>query len=568
MTEYMMVIVGYEQLYGHPLPLDEAVARLKLYPLRLLLEIFSKADAVLALTSPEEFADGHGMLSEHLLTPTLRHAVLKFYDSFQKREATKVPLILFHEIQILNALKLAILHCNEQVSAEPDDPGPLVEALLIINDHIDPPTFKPDVFDALPDEQQRDALIRYVIPNMVFHRGTRLAHVIARWNDLFFTDAPSLVGRSEYIDLRSILTQLLGFDSKLFYYFANALIMHWLAIPRETIVTGPIALHLPTWLKDFGIGPDEYEPIMQKLAGTPDLLKAQLGARKAWEPYYFLPMQTLPFLRYQDLVFCLSRRFATEKISSGLYHTVLTHPDERERDRFLVFFGHVFESYIRRLFSRVFPAGGLAQRYFPNPRDPATGDELTDGILDYGNALVLFEAKASLFSLPVLLRAEPAVLERQLQDLVFDAARQLTRAIARIRAGALADLGIAPERINTYFPIIVSLQFIPVEHFLYRRLHQRILSKCLLQGRDIAPLQLLSVDDIEWVESFLFSGVSLADLLRVKISNSRLLEMSFGNFAVEHVGKSMRHPSPYLRDRWTEIGEDVMGFFRARARNV
>jgi len=568
MNEYMIVNVGYEQLYGHVLPLEEAVARLKLYPLRLLLEIFSKADTILALTSSEDFADGHRMLSEQLLTPSLRHAVLKFYESFQGREATKVPVILFHELQILNALKLALLHCEEHVPTEPDDPGPLVEALLIINDHIDPPTFKPDVFDTLPDEQQRDALIRYVVPNMVFHRGTRLAHVIARWNDLFYIDAPSLVGRPEYIDLRSTLTQLLGLDSKLFYCFANALIMHWLAIPRETIITGQIALHLPTWLRDFSISTDEYEPTMQRLAGTPDLLKAQLGARKEWEPYYFLPIQTLPYLRYQDVVFCLSRRFATEKISSGLYHTVLTHRDAKERDKFLVFFGHVFESYIRRLFNRVFPAGPLAQRFFANPRDPATGDELTDGILDYGDALVLVETKASLFSLPVLLRADPAVLDRQLQDIVFDAARQLTRAIVRIRAGALVDLGIFPERIKTYFPIVVSLQFIPVEHFLYRKFQQGILSKDLLQGRDIAPLQLLSVDDIEWVESFLISGVCLADLLRAKVSDSRLLEMSFGNFAVEHLGKEMRRPSPYLGSRWTEMGEEVLGFFRSRARNA
>ena len=564
----MMVNVGYEQIYGHLLPLEEAAARLKRYPLRLVLEVLSRADAVLTLASPEEFANGHRLLSEHLVTPPLHHAIRRFDQNSQEREGTRVPLILFHELQVLNALKLALLHCNEHVPAEPDDPGPLVEALLIINDHIDPPTFRPDVFDALPDEQQRDALIRYVVPNMVFHRGTRLAHAITRWNDLFFIDAPSLVNRSEYIDAQPTLSQLLGLDAKLFYYFASALIMHWLAVPRDTIFTEPITLHLPTWLRSFRVGPDEYEPIMTQLAGTRELFVAQLRERTEWEPYYFLPMQTRPFLRYQDLVFCLSRRFATEKISSGLYHIMLTHPDAREGDRFLAFFGHVFESYIRRLFSRVFPACGLAQRFFPNPRDPATGDELTDGILDYGDALVLVETKASLFSLPVLLRADPVALERQVQDLVFDSAGQLTRAITRIRAGALADVGIAPARIRAYFPIVVSLQFIPVEHFLYRRFQQGILSNGLLQGPDIAPLQLLSADDIEWVESFLTSGVSLVDLLRTKAADSRLREMSFGNFAVEHVGAYMRDPSPYLRDRWTEIGADVKRFFRSRARRI
>ena len=83
-------------------------------------------------------------------------------------------------------------------------------------------------------------------------------------------------------------------------------------------------------------------------------------------------------------------------------------PTVKQRDGFLTFFGFVFESYVNRLLARSFPSTTLARRYFPNIKDPNTGNEIADAILDYGDSLVLVEAKSTLFSLEGLVSGDPA----------------------------------------------------------------------------------------------------------------------------------------------------------------
>lgn len=568
MIGYTVVNVTYGQVFGTELPLGEAVTRLQAYPLREILELLTRADAALSLGSMEDSAQGQTLLMRHLVPPRLAQNIQRFIERYRATEAHPAPLVLFHELQVLNALKLALMHCSEHVPAAPEDPGRLIEALLIINNHLGASVFDPASFGRLTAPAQTQTMIRYLIPNMIFHRSTRLAHVVARWNDLMFRDAAQLRHRPDFVDIPATLTQVLGLDADLFYRFVNALMMHPLAITRDTLFTEPfpsIALHMPTWLRSFNIGPAEYNPILDTVAGTHGWFRGELS-RREWEPYYFVQMQVRPFLRLGDLVFCLSRRFATEKLSLGLYHLVLTHHDEQLRDRFQSFFGKVFESYVNRLLDRSYPVSPLACRFFPNPADLSTGNELIDAVVDYGDALIVIESKGNLFSLPVIVNAQPEILERQLKDIVFDAATQLDAAINRIRSGALRYLGIDPSRIRTYFPVVTTLQFVPIEHFLYGLIEDVLQSRHLLRERGVAPLQMLSVDDLEWIESFVQSGVSLAELLHEKTREARSRELTFKNFALEHLRPAMQHPNAYLQQRTVEIQDEVISYFRSRAR--
>ena len=523
-------------------------------------------DAALSLSSLDEFAQGHRLLLREILTPDQRSDIARFRAIYRTKQGSRPELILFHELQILNATKLALEYCDDEAESPANSWRPLVEALLILNDHLIPAGIWRGDYNDLGKDEQTEGFIRYMVPNMVFHRGSRLLNLISRWYDLFFVDAPYLSRRPDYIDLPAELGKVISLDSKLFYRIGSAFFTHWM---KPTISYWNPVLNLTTWFRDFDIEPREYEPVLGQLALTRDQLKEQFRERGGWEPYFFLPIQAKPFLRINDVLLCLSRRFAAEKIASGLYHLLLTKlPTSGERDRFLTFFGFVFESYVNRLLERAFPSTSLATRYFPNVKDPKTGNEITDAILDYGDALVLIEAKSTLFSLPGLVSGDPQVLRQKFQDIVYDAAEQLDKAVKAVNTGALSTLGITPDRIKFYYPLVVTLQFFPLEPITYRRLEETIAARGLLRGPGIAPLQMAYIEDLERMETAMATGRAVADLLRVKVTDKRLKVLSFGNFLLEHVPQIVNRHNHYLEERFAAIRDELLAFFKSRQKTM
>lgn len=569
MIEYIIVHVGYEQVYGTKLQLDEAVSRLRRYPFQALMSVLAFIDAAISLTSLDTFAKGHRLVMRRLLTSKQRSDFARFVENYKKQERRRAQLVVFHELQLLNAVKLALLHCDEETQENPNDLGPLTEALLILNDHLIPSESWPEDYDSLSEPQKREYFVHYTVRNMVFHRGTRILNFLSRWHDLFFLDAPSLSSRKDYVDLPGSLTSLTGLDARLFYWIGMAFFTHWLILDAEKFDPDKSALNPQMWFKDFDIRPEEYEPVLRQFASTREGLVAQFEGRTEWEPYFLLPIQARPLLRFGDLIICLSRRFTAEKISSGLYHLLLTMlPTKQQRDGFLTFFGFVFESYVNRLLKRVFPASPLVQRCFTNVIDPKTGNEIADAILDYGDALIVIEVKASLFSLPVLVTGDPRALEQKFQDIVYDSAEQLQRAIDSIKGGALSHHGLTNSRIKGFFPLVVSLEYLPWEPFTYRKLLEEITARGFLQGRDIAPMQVAYVEDLENLETAMGSGKALIQLLREKLADERLREMSFRNFLYERVPEIEKQHNAYLYQRFQMIMNEVLDFIRSRQKYI
>src|SRR5262249_40151270 len=152
----------------------------------------------------------------------------------------------------------------------------------------------------LDGNQQREHLVRYFVPNAVFHQGTRLLNLLSRWYDLLFVDAASLSVRSDYVDLRQALTSVTGMEADLFYWIASAFVSHLLKPFDEIIQRGVPRLNPREWFKDLTIIPEEYGLVLQELSTTAAELREELSKRADWEPYYFLPIQRRPLLQMGD----------------------------------------------------------------------------------------------------------------------------------------------------------------------------------------------------------------------------------------------------------------------------
>jgi hypothetical protein len=151
--ENWRVVVPYSDVYGHRLPLSEGIARLKLFPMDPLLQLLSKADCTLAFLDVEKEEDAQAILIQELLTPSqrldLRAALLRLSRNPRRR----AKHFVFSELQIVNAIKLALVHCEDSVPTMPVGLTALGEALLILNDHLASPDFSSGHFTALPREK-------------------------------------------------------------------------------------------------------------------------------------------------------------------------------------------------------------------------------------------------------------------------------------------------------------------------------------------------------------------------------------------------------------------------------
>jgi hypothetical protein len=575
MLEHWHIIVCFSDVYGQKLPLSEAIARLKLFPLDPLLQLLSRADCTLAFLDVEEEDNAQTILIQELLTPAqrteLKTALMRLSQDPQRQAKHGV----FHELQILNAIKLAVIHCDDSVPAMPTDLTALGEALLILNDHLAPAEFAPSHFDALPGEKQHELMQSHLIQSMAFHQGVRLAAILARWYDLIFLDAQACNGRPGFRDMFADLSRITGLDGMLYYCLGHMLLAYWLQITYENAGSENPVVSIPDlFTTNFNIPPAELERTFDQFGTSREAIRQQFEERPAWEPYYFLPMQAAPILRRGDLAFCLSKRFLAEKLGPGLYHTILAgQPDRKQGDLFLTFFGYVFESYVHRLLSRIFPpASILIQRYLWDVRHPDTNEQIADGIIVYEDSVVLLEAKAPLFPVAVLASGDSAAIDEKLEAIVFHAARQLNKLIEHIRAGRLTHLGVQPARIRRYYPLVVSLQFIPLEPLLNGYILDTIEKQgCFRDPIDptqadsqVAPLQIASVADLEMLETALAAGKGLVEILARKTGNYPLSCETFRNFLFSQMPELVNVHNAYIQERFRILTSEVMAFANTR----
>jgi hypothetical protein len=573
--EHWRVVVSYSEVYGRRLPLSEAIARLKLFPLDSLLQLLSRGDCTLAFLEVEKEDHAQAMLIQELFTPAQRTDLRAALVRLSRDPQRKAKHFIFNELQLLNAIKLALLHCDDSVATLPADLTPLGEALLILNDHFAPSEFAAGRFTTLPGEEQRALMRSHLIQSMAFHQGVRIAAFLARWYDLIFLDAGLCKGCPGFRDLLSDLTRITRFDGKIYYWLGHMLLARWLGITHENAESENPVIRIPDWFAtNFSIPDAELDGALDQFATSREAIREQFEARTAWEPYYFLPMQVRPILRRGDLVFCLSKRFLAEKLGPGLYHTILAgQTDRKHGDLFLTFFGYVFESYVHRLLSRIFPtASTLVRRYLSDVRHPDTNEQIADGIIVYGDSVVLLEAKAPLFPVAALASGDPSVIGEKLEAIVFHAARQLSTLIGHIRAGKLTHLGLHPARIRWYYPLVVSLQFVPLEPWLYGHIQDTIANqRCFRDPNDptradsqVAPLQIASVADLERLETALTTGKSLVEILAKKTSNAPLSSETFGNFLFSEMPELRTVHNPYTQERFATLTAEVMTFAKTR----
>jgi hypothetical protein len=131
----------WSDLTGYRPTLDQVVERLKRYSLMDIVGVTSRLSVVLGALEKagvDETVERQKRVASLLLGSAGTDALLKQVEAINGEPFEVSRTVLFHERQALNALKLAFLSNDLRAAPPRQSSLPLVEALLMLNDLIDP----------------------------------------------------------------------------------------------------------------------------------------------------------------------------------------------------------------------------------------------------------------------------------------------------------------------------------------------------------------------------------------------------------------------------------------------
>jgi len=493
------------------------------------------------------------LIKDELFQPVHHAAAL---DSGQPRP-------VFHRRQMLMLMKQLLLEASDTGSNDPNEEGEggakylLGDACLMLNDLL----FTPEQAERLKDkggagerERIHDELMTQWLPQFELENPPDEGLAVARSDEyvnLFekdhsrfrFANGQSLDERFKQltgIGLRRYLWLLLG---------TYALCLELRDLTHNDLNQNMARLNFgkAQVFSKMDVTQEEsrafFERIVADLSGLVEAVERDASTSRMPQ-FDFTAFRSYPLVHNSDQkqnYTCIDFSFLVEKMGAGVYHTILGSlpQGDPDRSRFQIYWGEIFERYINERLRETFPP--LSQRfyrstYFDRPWAKKKEEEAFDGVLDYGDALVVLEYKGGYLSLDARYggRAEKLLADIALKIGEGKGIKQLARGIERLfnaDASARDTFSELDEthssrvnqfrnedarRVKKVYPVIVVQDLALALGFANRRLKLQFADKiaeCNLRPDvSVRPLLLLTVEDLEVLMPHL-GEITLTDVL-------------------------------------------------------
>jgi hypothetical protein len=235
-----------------------------------------------------------------------------------------------------------------------------------------------------------------------------------------------------------------------------------------------------------------------------------------------------------------------------------------ERKRYFNFFGAVFERYVQNVCEDAFTANRFVRGFkYGRPER-----EAADGWIIYPGAAVVIEAKSARFTLDTRLSGSLGSVERMFRDSIVGGAWQLNRVIDDFRAGAFRVHGQGPAQLAALYPVLPTLEYVPLEHFLSDYIRRLLEVENLLQQPGVRPLVLLPIKEVEQIDGIIATGANFADVLQEYVGDPHGARMAIQQFPLQQV--SRRLPDSRNRGRTHPVSHEAsrVSAFWSAARGI
>lgn len=557
--QYTGVVLSYSQVYGKKPSWDDFAQAIAPYTLEKVVEIVCRISA--GLYSAELPWDSNiqlficrGIFGEPDTARILETA--KLAHNRMKARSGVAPVLVFHEQQILTLLKAALImkKLNDQDRAQ--DLISLGKAFLMIT----------DLTEGLPGDltsskgegasHDRSRWVRYILATTIFQAGSVDPCTKARSFDLYLSDKEHLQGTSAYIDLPSHFKSVTKMAPESFWAMNVAFSTLWGTLSNDDISSRAIFVDRNNiYTNQLDIDDDDIEAFLSLCATDIEALKIAVEGRFTLDdirPFDILPFAQTPLVNFEGRIYVLSLIQLAQKMTVGLHYFYLDPrvPTEK-RQQYLTYMGDVFEDYVSRCFSRIFPP--ITGRYLnlDDYRYRISG-KYCDGIVVYEDAVVLIETKASMFNLEARAGQDFQAIADRLKDIVLDGARQIHGTIEMLKSGWRDGEGIIPGNISHYYPVIITLEEVFMNPLIHKEVGLWLDAEGLLHSSHIRPLQYFDAGVLDQLEGALQSGSSLKGLIDDKISDATEIDDSWGNFLHRRRDR-IDTTNPYLEAYYSKL---------------
>jgi hypothetical protein len=556
--KFWIISLGFKDLFEESVSETELITLLKTFKRTELLLLLSKIGLVL-----HNDKDAHWyspQVQMFLITAFLdaltKRALHKKLREFQGEDSAQKHFAVFAELQIVNLMKLAILHCSDEHGADissEEERFRFGKCCLIMNDLLRPPL--PD----MDEENKEEVMLRMkeeIIRNHLFQDNEIFSDAFVRSHELFWELPPQLSEDPQFFDIPGAFQKATGFTPPEFLGIGFSLWSWWSEVTMTTVGTSQqIVINPKTFFQNVKMHRSKCDAIFKQLSLPADRYRFNLSEEHSslteeWHTRYSnVTLEQYPIIETGGVLVCLSMKFLSRKLTRNLFYTVNNSLLYGEADKFRAFFGRVFEEYVRRLLRRYLGKRCLIETY------AAEKAEAGEAVLVYPRVLVIIEAKSTRLSLDIVRFGDLATYRGAIGRVLIHGCKQVDRVIRDFKSGTFRINNVRPSNIGRFYPVLVTIQSFPQDHLLCSEFDKLLAQNKILNGDDIAPPTLISIGELEKLEPLLLKE-SMVEVLGRKTGDERYRTMSVNNFLFsfyEGLG-----PSEGMRQRFNEIGESLM----------
>lgn len=456
---------------------------------------------------------------------------------------------VFTRLQGLGLLRLIAMESKESGSIVADGKTNggyiLGRCCLTMNDHLLSKREERIISEGT-DLKRRKHLAIQLAPLLELYNPPRLDRSVVRAESLF-SDLLS-TRQMKAIEQR----ELRGFDISKAFFDATGIsldtyrdlslaIISWLyGHEAKELIDNPnlFTFDRDQFIRESKIDPKDFDRYLSLDSIKVSALKSHFRAKhaKVLRHFDYVLFRRRPLIELDTKSFiCADSCFAVEKLSSGIYWTIIDSLTSADRQRAFDAFGYLFELYVNRLFAKTCTPDTL---FLDSPKY-INNEHSFDGIICHGNELIVMEYKASFLRIEAKYGGKIRTFEKELDKKfgidrergtekgVAQLAKHIERLFhkqpeARTHIAKLDDLLASSQtRVERIMPVLVVqepfLRFHIVEEMLSKRFRNLLKKRKITNGISVAPLAVLDIDTLEEMMPNLIEGdFTLAQCLNAR----------------------------------------------------
>lgn len=487
---------------------------------------------------------------------------------------------IFSRQQILNLLRLGILLCHEHGSSLTDGKTAggrdLGVCCLMMNDHL------------LTAREER-AISKGTDMKRRKHIGMQLAPILELYNPPTLEQA---LVRSEII-FSEILNspemqaharqELKGFDLSRAFVTATGLSLDTYRELTLAVISSVLGHTYDELVENANLSMFRRSEILkQSVVNQKDfdrylsldcmnLQEAQAlfskTDKKLLKQFDHVKFRSRPLIELEsEMIVCADLCFLIEKLSLGIYWTIVDSLKGKDKDMALQAFGYLFEIYVNQLLQGISQSNGT---FIPSPKYK-TGESSFDAVICRGNHLIVLEHKGSFMDIEAKYSGKVRAFENAL-DKKFGANEgviQLAKHIGRLFCHPPSDRDQIEEldrvllnsrsKIEKIIPVLIVresfLRFSAIEELLSRRFARLLARQKVSSGVDIAPLAVIDIDTLEaMMPNFVAGDFTLQQCLNARALRDPGYRSMWYDFLLEHFPDFRKRKDKDLMHKFGEI---------------